>query len=134
MSVMTTWRSDLYHRLAMCHVYVSVIVSSRYQCVCLLLDILKLSFKTTHIHTCTFFCECVRDVYFPYIRIVLSIQICHCTLVISVLSHVPQLPPHIYCSYWCIIAIVSSCCCEHKNNIWCTVQEVQLVIQFCLLS
>ena len=34
MSVVTTWRSDLYHLLAMCLVYVRIIVSSRYQCVC----------------------------------------------------------------------------------------------------
>lgn len=33
---------------------------------------------------------------------------------ISVFSHVSHLSPHIYCSYWFIIGIVSSCCCEHK--------------------
>lgn len=55
MSVVTTWRSDLCLLLAMGLVYVRVIVSSRYQCVCLLLYFLKLSCKTTHILICTFF-------------------------------------------------------------------------------
>ena len=51
---MTTCRSDLYHLLATCHVYVKVIIKFPAS-VRFLLYFLKLSCKTTNIHTCTFF-------------------------------------------------------------------------------